>query len=188
MTSIWHFTIVSRHSCHKLLFCWSSTNCFNVAGSTGIYKYSTPSAPCNQWQRTNYKTINNNFILFYNCQFWIIKPLHSYMSINILHTNLFTFPVVLRKITWLTIRSWKWQSFPLFLWPTYFIQGWYYKEKLEDSHSEGFKGWLAWFFTKNKACETVIWTDFLHMMLYNNSWKYKNVQCSAWFQQNDNCV
>lgn len=89
------------------------------------------------------------------------------MSINILHTNLFTFPVVLRKITWLTIGSWKWQSFPLFLWPTYFIQGWYYKEKLEDSHSEGFKGWLAWFFTKNKACETVIWTDFLHMMLYN---------------------
>ena len=61
---------------------------------------------------------------------------------HILHNGLFTFPEVLTRRICLTIeRFLSWWSFPLFSWPLCLIQGWYCKEKLDASHSQGSKGY-----------------------------------------------
>ena len=50
------------------------------------------------------------------------------------------FPNVLaRWICSTTKRFFSWLSFPLFSWALYLIQGWYWKEKLDASHSQGLK-------------------------------------------------
>ena len=65
-----------------------------------------------------------------------INPLHSNISMHILHTVLYTFPKVLIRRTFWTIKSFiSWWSFPLFSWPWCVIQGWHSREKLDISHS-----------------------------------------------------
>ena len=64
--------------------------------------------------------------------------LHPNISIQILHTILYIFPKVLTRRICVTINSFfSWWSFPLFSWPSSVIQGWYCKEKLHASHSQG---------------------------------------------------
>ena len=66
----------------------------------------------------------------------IIKPLHPNIRMHILHTVLYTFPKVLTRRIFLSIKSFfSWWSFTLFLWPYFLIQGWYCIEKLEADHS-----------------------------------------------------
>ena len=69
-----------------------------------------------------------------------LNPLHPSISIHILHTVLYRVPEVLtRRICW-TIKSlFSWWSFLLFLWPLRVIQGGYYREMLDASHSQGEK-------------------------------------------------
>ena len=70
-----------------------------------------------------------------------VNPLHPNISMHILHTVLNTFPKVLTRRICLTIYSFYcWWSFPFFLWPFCVIWGWYCKEKLDASHSQGFNG------------------------------------------------
>ena len=64
-----------------------------------------------------------------------------HISLHILHTVLYTSLKVLIKRIWVTIKSLlNSRSFPLFSWPLCLIQGWYFKEKLDASHSKGSKG------------------------------------------------
>ena len=66
----------------------------------------------------------------------VINPLHPNFSMYILHTVLYTFPKVLTRRIWLTIRSFLgWWSFHLFLWIYCLIQGLYCEEKLDANHS-----------------------------------------------------
>ena len=60
------------------------------------------------------------------------------MNFHILHTVLSTFFMVMTRRICLTIRSFlNWQSFPLFPLSSWFVQGWYCKEKLDGGHSWG---------------------------------------------------
>ena len=64
-----------------------------------------------------------------------------HISLHILHTVLYTSLKVLIKRIWVTIKSLlNSRSFPLFSWSLCLIQGWYFKEKLDASHSKGSKG------------------------------------------------
>ena len=91
-----------------------------------------------------------------------------------LHTVLYTYPKVLTRRICLTIKSFLcWWSFPLFSWHWRVIQGWYCKEKLDASHSQGsmvnLMGWESEASFPNKshitsmkyrttAKETTCWT------------------------------
>ena len=69
------------------------------------------------------------------------NPLHLNICIYILHTVLYTFPMVLTKRICLTIKNLSsWWSVPLFLWPSCLIQGRHCKEKLDAGHSWGSMG------------------------------------------------
>ena len=46
-----------------LLFCWSSINCLSVAESTGMYRYSTPSVPCNDRPRKDLDSCNATYVI-----------------------------------------------------------------------------------------------------------------------------
>ena len=65
----------------------------------------------------------------------VMNPLHPNFSMYILHTVLYTFPKVLTRRIWLTIKSFLgWWSFHLFLWIYCLIKGWNCKEKLDANH------------------------------------------------------
>ena len=64
-----------------------------------------------------------------------VNPLHPNISMQTLHTMLYTFPKGLTRRICLTIKSFSFWSFPLFLYPKCVIQGWYCKEKLDTNHS-----------------------------------------------------
>ena len=73
--------------------------------------------------------------------FWTINPLHTDISILILHTVLHTFLKVLIRRICITIKSFfSWRSFPLFSLPLCVIQGLHCTEKLDASHPKGSKG------------------------------------------------
>ena len=72
---------------------------------------------------------------------FLFNPLHSIISIHILHTVLCTFTKVLTRRICLTIKIFSsWWSFPFFSWHLWVIQGWYCKEKLDAGLSQGLKG------------------------------------------------
>ena len=65
-----------------------------------------------------------------------LNPSHPNTSMHILHTLLHTFPKVLTRRIYFTIRRFfSWWSFSLFLLPECVIQEWYFKENLDSSHS-----------------------------------------------------
>ena len=71
---------------------------------------------------------------------WTLNPSHPNISMHILHTVLFTFPNVMKRRICLTIkRFFSRLSSPLFSWPKCLIHGWYWKEKLDASHSQGLR-------------------------------------------------
>ena len=73
--------------------------------------------------------------------FWTINPLHTDISMLILHTVLHTFLKVLTRRIYITIKGFfSWSSFPLLSLPLCVIQGLYCKEKLDASHPMGSKG------------------------------------------------
>ena len=75
---------------------------------------------------------------------YTLTLLHPNISMHILHTVLYTFPMVLVRRICLPIKSFfSWWSFPLFSWPWCVIQGWYCKENLDCSHSQA-KGSFVW--------------------------------------------
>ena len=54
-----------------------------------------------------------------------VNPLHPNISIDSLHTVLYTFPKELTRRLSLTIKSFfSWWSFPVFSWPKFSIQQW----------------------------------------------------------------
>ena len=64
-----------------------------------------------------------------------LYPLHPNISMPILHSVLYTFPTVLTRRICLKIKSFlSWWWFCLFLWPWSLIQGWYYREKIDDGN------------------------------------------------------
>ena len=65
---------------------------------------------------------------------------------HILRTVFYTFPnVLIRRICFTIKSSLSWWSFPLFLWPSCVIQGWYCKEKFDCGHSQGSEGYFTFF-------------------------------------------
>ena len=77
--------------------------------------------------------------------FWCLLCSSAEISRHILHTVLYTFPKSLIRRIRLPIKSiFHWWSFPLFSWPQCVIQGWYFEEKFDASHSQGWKG-LMWY-------------------------------------------
>ena len=74
----------------------------------------------------------------HNKEFLTFNSLHPNISVNILETVLYTFPMVLtRRISSPINRFSRWWSFTLFLWPKCLIQQWYCKEKFDTNHSWG---------------------------------------------------
>ena len=66
---------------------------------------------------------------------YVFNLLHPHISKNILHAVLYTFPKVLTCRMCLTIKSFfSCKSFPLFLWPSRLIQGWFQKGKSDAHH------------------------------------------------------
>ena len=82
-------------------------------------------------------TIKCHFLVWpYTVKHCAINPLHPNISMHILHTDLYTLPKLLTRRIHLTIKSFfSWWSFPLFLWHSFLIQGWYCTEKLEARDS-----------------------------------------------------
>ena len=81
--------------------------------------------------------------MFYSSGITVLNPLKPNISMHILHTALHTFPKMLTRRICFTINNFfGWWSLPLFLWPKFLSQGWYFKEKIDACHSKGFKGLL----------------------------------------------
>ena len=73
-----------------------------------------------------------------NC--YLINTWHPNISMQILHTVLYTFPRELTRRICVTIKIFfQWWLYPLFLWPYCVIWGWYCREKLDISHPQGSK-------------------------------------------------
>ena len=65
-----------------------------------------------------------------------VNPVHPNISMHILHTVLYTFPMVLtRRICFKFKSFFSWWLFPIFSRPQCLIQKWYCEEKLDASHS-----------------------------------------------------
>ena len=74
------------------------------------------------------------------CNFGL-NPLHSNISMHILHTVLYTFPwALVWRICLLIASFFSWWSSPLFSWPQCLTQERYCKEKVDASHSKDWKG------------------------------------------------
>ena len=73
-----------------------------------------------------------------------LNPLHPNIRMHILHTVLCTFLKVLTRRICLSHEFCSRWSCPLFSWPLCLIQGWHFEEKLDASHSQGFKGQLQY--------------------------------------------
>ena len=122
----------------------------------------------------------NLWILTYICAkafVWYLI-LCSNISMHILHSVLYTFPIVLsRRISW-TIQSFlSWWSFPWFLWHEQVIQGWYCKEKLDTNHSKRSKGLfnpVTW------SCRSPGYIRIIIILLIIASWRHQNLN----FKQN----
>ena len=70
-----------------------------------------------------------------------INPLHPKIRMHILYTLLYVFPKLLTGRIYLSIKVFLgWWPFPLFSWPECLTQWWYFKEKLDASHSYELKG------------------------------------------------
>ena len=66
-----------------------------------------------------------------------------------------------------------WWSFLSFSWPWCVIQGWYCKEKLEASHSEGSKGWI-FIWSCHTHCSFFLTNKSIYWYQNNNFW------CTKW--------
>ena len=129
MMLFWEFSVKSSYISPLTFFLVSLAICFTLYTFTSVCKFSI--------------LFSIHFLrqldIFLGLISHLLYPLHLYISMQILHTVLYTFPKVPTKRIYVTIRTFFcWWSFPLFLWPVCLIQSWF-KEKLDTSHSKGLK-------------------------------------------------
>ena len=86
-----------------------------------------------------------------------------------------------RRICW-TIMSFRWWSFPVFLWPRYLIQRWICKKKFDFSHSWWSKGQNKCEATSNTESSRLPWEtrwrEFRNMFRFDLL-PFRNI--STWF-------